>query len=225
MKPVVGIFAHPDDEAFGPSGTLAKFAQEGHDVYLICVTKGDAGDNHTTKKAAIQNIREEELLASVAALGLKKVFFLGFNDGTLSNNIYHDVANKLELLLKKLEPEIIITLEPHGVSGHLDHIAVSFITTFVFKKLQFVKELWYFCLTEEAQKVIMKYLGDYFIYFPPGYKKSEVTKTINISSVWEKKTNAIKKHESQKPDVQASLNTFTELPKEENFFILTKDTE
>ncbi|MBP9816108.1 PIG-L family deacetylase [Candidatus Woesebacteria bacterium] len=40
MANIVAIFAHPDDEAFGPGGTLAKLSNE-HDVYIICVTSGD----------------------------------------------------------------------------------------------------------------------------------------------------------------------------------------
>jgi len=42
MKPLVCIFAHPDDEAFGPGGTIAKFAKQ-RPVYLICATKGESG--------------------------------------------------------------------------------------------------------------------------------------------------------------------------------------
>src|SRR6266480_592737 len=106
MKPVVGIFAHPDDEAFGPSGTLAKFANEGRDVYIICVTRGEAGDNNSDKTHDLKDIREEELEASAKELGVKEVFFLDFKDGTLSNNVYHEVADKLEEQLEKLEPEI-----------------------------------------------------------------------------------------------------------------------
>jgi len=222
MKPVVGIFSHPDDEAFGPSGTMAKFAAEGRDVYIICVTKGDAGENHSDNNDDLRSIREEELEASAKELGIKDVLFLNFKDGTLSNNLYHQVAEKLQEQLEKIDPEILITLEPHGVSGHLDHIAVSFITTYVFKKLSSAKELWYYCLTEQAQLVSTKHLGDYFVYFPPGYKKEAISKTIDVSAFWKKKASAMKQHESQKPDVEANLKSLEELPKEENFIILSQ---
>jgi LmbE family N-acetylglucosaminyl deacetylase len=225
MRPVVGVFAHPDDEAFGPSGTLAQFANQGREVYIICVTHGDAGENHSDKTHDLSTIREDELRASAKELGVKDIFFLNFKDGTLSNNIYHTVANALQKKLEELQPETIITLENHGISGHLDHIAVSFITTYVFRKLSFIKELWYFCITEEAQKVMTKHLGDYFVYIPPGYKKEEISKVIDVSSVWEQKKAAMLKHESQQPDVEANLQAALELPKEENFIILTKDTE
>jgi LmbE family N-acetylglucosaminyl deacetylase len=226
MKPVVGVFAHPDDEVFvGPGGTLAKFAKEGRDTYLIVATNGEAGQKITDDERGLGEIRREEIEESAKILGIKEVFFLDFKDGTLSNNRYHEVADKIQAILERLDPEIVITMENRGVSGHLDHIAISFITTFVFNKLQSIKELWYFCLTQEAQKVIIKHLGGYFIYFPPGYKKEEITKTIDISSVWDQKIAATKKHASQKPDVEATLKTFEELPKEENYLVLTKDTE
>jgi LmbE family N-acetylglucosaminyl deacetylase len=91
--------------------------------------------------------------------------------------------------------------------------------------LSFIKELWYFCLTEEARKINERYLQDYFVYLPPGYKKSDITKTVDVSSVWDQKIEAMKQHESQISDVVAHLKTYAELPKEENYIILTKDTE
>ena len=44
-KNILAVFAHPDDEAFGSGGTLAKYAGEGHHVVLVCATRGDGGRN------------------------------------------------------------------------------------------------------------------------------------------------------------------------------------
>lgn len=221
MKPIVGIFAHPDDEVFGPGGTLAEFAIQGRDVYLICVTDGDAGENSINDSRQLGEIRREELEHSATILGIKEVFFLGYGDGTLSNNLYHEVAEKIEKILQKLQPEIILTMEPRGVSGHLDHMAVSMITSFVFEKLSFVTELWYYVLTAKARDLY----PDYFIYFPPGYAASEIDKVLDISSVWEKKEKAMQAHTSQKHDIDRLLGIFLQLPKEEHFLLLTKNTE
>lgn len=38
---LVCVFAHPDDEAFGPGGTIAKFSKT-HAVYILCITRGEA---------------------------------------------------------------------------------------------------------------------------------------------------------------------------------------
>jgi LmbE family N-acetylglucosaminyl deacetylase len=214
MKPVVAIFAHPDDEAFGPSGTLAQFAKE-RDVYIICVTDGSEGLNSGDKTRELSEMRKEELLASAKLLGIKKVFFLGYKDGSLSNNLYHDVAEKIQKILGDLQPECLITYDMRGLSGHLDHIALSFISTYVFEQLSFINELWYFCITKQRRDLVT----DYYIYFPPGYKKEEIDKTVNISDVWDLKIQAMQQHASQIHDVEKNLKAYGELPKEENFLV------
>ena len=42
-RTMMAVFAHPDDEAFGTGGTLARYAAEGVDVYLVTATRGEAG--------------------------------------------------------------------------------------------------------------------------------------------------------------------------------------
>src|SRR3989344_7591377 len=145
-KVLVAIFAHPDDEAFGPSGTLAKFSKT-HDVYIVCATGGEAGKNSLSQtERKLSDIRKRELTASAKILGVKQVYFLGFEDGTLSNNLYHKLAAKIEKKLKVLKPETVLTFEPHGVSGHIDHITVSFVTTFIVNRLKTIENLYYYCI-------------------------------------------------------------------------------
>ena len=217
MKPVVGIFAHPDDEAFFTGGTMATLSKE-RDVYTICVTDGDAGENHSDKTGPIADIRKEELLASAKILGIKNTYFLGYKDGTLSNNIYHEVASKIKKVLDTLQPEIIITFEPRGISGHLDHIAVSFITSYVFERAPYIKELWYFCNTDDP----INLRKDYFIYWPSGYKKDEVSKVFDVTPVWDQKVTAMKQHVSQMKDVNNILAQYPPKPKEENYIVLSR---
>src|SRR5262245_58145598 len=106
MKPVVAIFAHPDDEAFGPAGTIAHFAKD-RPVYLICVTDGAAGMNSSDKTHELSQIRRDELINSARVLGVKDIFFFDYKDGTLSNNLYHELAEKLQNKLEELQPEIV----------------------------------------------------------------------------------------------------------------------
>ncbi len=218
MRPLVAIFAHPDDEAFGPCGTLAIFAEK-RDVYIICVTNGEAGINSSSKKRRLEEIRREEMVKSSHCMGVKKVIFLDYKDGEICNNLYHEIANKVRKKIEDIKPEILMTFEPRGISGHIDHVAVSLITTYVFEQTKFVNELWYYCLSEKARAVYDRY----YIYFPPGYKDSEISKVVNITSVWEKKVEAMCKHESQKHDIDWLLKIFMRRPKEEHFIILKKD--
>src|SRR3989344_7127556 len=218
MKSVVCIFAHPDDEAFGPGGTIAKLANT-RDVYIICATKGGAG-KHKGKdgKKNLGEIRANELRESAKVLGVKKVFFLGFHDGTLSNNLYHDIARKVESILKRLKPDTILTYEPRGISGHLDHIAMSLVSSYLFERLAFIKKLMQFCVLDTPERRKMKN----FIYFPPGYKKSEVNFVSDVQAVWNKKIEAIMKHKSQIKDVERILGMYEKSPKVENFLLQKK---
>ena len=151
-------------------------------------------------------------------MGVKQVFFLGFIDGTLSNSIYHKLAEKIEKHLRILKPETIITYEPRGISGHIDHITVSLVTTYVFYKLPFVKTLLYYCIGEKERK----FAEDYFIYFPPGYKKEEIDKIVDIEDVWETKVKAMLSHKSQAKDAKRILEKRKNMPKKEYFQVLKK---
>lgn len=212
MKSIVCIFAHPDDESFGPGGTIAKLALT-NNVYIICATDGGAG--HTSNVEGIVDIRKQELLDGAKILGVKEVFFLGFSDGDLSNNLYHKVASEIENKVKELKPETIITFEPKGVSGHIDHVAVTFITNFVAEKFEFVKKIMYFCISDAMRK----FVSDYFIYFPEGYNENEVDEVVDVSEVWDKRIEAIKAHQSQRKDGDSLLLWLEKLPKKEYFLV------
>ncbi len=211
---IVCIFAHPDDEAFGPSGIIANWASN-NDVYIICVTDGSNPNAHID---GLSNIRNDELKVSAEILGVKKVFFLGYCDGELHNNIYHKVTSDIEKILKKIKPEILLTFELKGISGHLDHVFVSMVTTFLYNKLTIIKSLYY----SVAQKEISDAFKDYFIYFPDGCKREEVDHIENVSKVWNKKVEAIKAHNSQSKDGNYILSLIEKLPKEEYFLVKQK---
>ncbi len=111
-----------------------------------------------------------------------------------------------------------MTDEIRGISGHIDHITVAMVTTFVFYKLPFIKELMYYCI--EKREV----MRDYFIYMPPGFDKKDVDLRIDISDVWDKKVAAIKAHKSQAHDGKYILSLYKKgiISKIENFLILKK---
>ena len=44
-KRIMTVVAHPDDESLGVGGTLAKYAAEGVETYLVTATRGERGWN------------------------------------------------------------------------------------------------------------------------------------------------------------------------------------
>ena len=218
-RALVAIFAHPDDESFGPGGSLALYSKT-HDVFLICVTLGQSGKNHHNGDIKnIAKIRCQELLDSAKILGIKKVFFLNYKDGALSNNQYHKIGAEIQKITDKLKPEILLTFEERGVSGHIDHIVLSMITHFIFYKVKYAKKLMLFC---ESEKMISMLRSDYFIYIPQGYNTKNVDKVIDTSQVYDLKVSAMRQHRSQKKDVIKVLKVREKLPRQELFIVKTK---
>lgn len=220
MKRLLAIFAHPDDEAFGPGGTLARYGQEGVEIHLLSATRGEAGnwDDELGIKKDIQihHLREKELLESARILGIKKVEFLGFVDGRLCNAIYHQLAEKIIKKIEEFKPQVVLTTERLGISGHLDHIAVSMITTYAFLKTKIASKLYYYCIPKEARE---ESLNEYFVYFPEGYDQKEITTRIHYGDYWHKKKEAMKTHRTQMRDVSRLIRRFTKWPKVDHFIL------
>lgn len=213
------IFAHPDDEAFGPAGTLIKYSKT-HDVYLICATRGDAGSNNDKEdeQANLALKREKELIKSAEIIGIKKVFILDFKDGSLCNNIYHSIVGKITKITDKYKPEIFITYEQRGVSGHLDHIAVSMITHFIFHKKEYVKKMLSYVITRNMTDM----MRDYFVYVPHGFKTKDADLIIDVEPYWEKKKKAVFAHKSQIKDGSNYVKDMEKAPKKEYFLVEEK---
>ncbi len=211
MSTIVGVFAHPDDEAMGPAGTIAKLAQE-NEVHLICVTDGDHQDK------GLKNIRDKELSKSAQILGVKKVVFLDFVDGSLSNSNYHKIADALKKQLDILRPETIITFHPNGVSGHIDHLVVTSVVNFLFPKLKYLKKVMYFAMRDIERRL----MPGYFVYMPDGLAKKDAHEVVDTRSVWDQKKKAIQAHKSQSSDGNKILLRDSILPKEEYFIVRSK---
>ena len=146
-KTLLAILAHPDDEAFGVGGTLAHCAAQGHKVYLICATKGESGkitDPSIDPNIDKGKLREQELKDSCKALGIHEPIFLGYLDSGRFERTQHDntkaLMNVEELEIEHnllehmavLQPEVMITFDPHGIYGHIDHIKMHRAATAAF---------------------------------------------------------------------------------------------
>ena len=136
MTTILAVFAHPDDEAFGVGGTLAKYAEDGHRVLLVNTTKGESGQNRLDQndRDRMGELREVELQRACEQLGIEPPIFLGYRDsgmaGTPANehpDALHqadldEVATRVLDVIQRERPDIVITFEHTGWYGHPDHI-------------------------------------------------------------------------------------------------------
>ncbi|NQS97254.1 MAG: PIG-L family deacetylase [candidate division Zixibacteria bacterium] len=106
---VLCIGPHPDDLEFGAAGTLIKFIEAGHDVFLMIMTRGGMGGE--------ADIRTAEQIESGAIIGVKEIFWGGYEDTMLKADA--ETISVVEKVLGKIEPEIIFC--PFGDDTHQDH--------------------------------------------------------------------------------------------------------
>jgi LmbE family N-acetylglucosaminyl deacetylase len=136
-KRLMAILAHPDDESLGFGGTLAKYAAEGVEVSLLTATPGDAGryrghppgSQEHPGALGLAGIREGELRAAAAVLGVGELELLGYHDQQLDHVAPDGVVAVIARHLRRLRPDVVVTFGPDGGYGHPDHIAISQLTT------------------------------------------------------------------------------------------------
>lgn len=145
---LLAIFAHPDDESFGPGGTLARYAAEGAAVWLVCGTDGNAGTVDTAMLegyASTAQLRAAELCCAAQALGLAGVNWLGYRDSGMAGapeNQHPEslvqapmdrLVGQLVAAIRRHRPQVIICDNRHGGYGHPDHIKLHQATMLAFE--------------------------------------------------------------------------------------------
>ncbi|MFX0141435.1 MAG: PIG-L deacetylase family protein [Candidatus Hodarchaeota archaeon] len=122
---VLAIFSHPDDISIFCGGTLAKWAEEGHNIYALCCTNGNLGTLRTDlTKEDVAKMREKELKEANKILGIKETIMLGYQDGGFTPA--QELREKLIYFVRKLQADRVITFDPWvPYEVHPDHLIVG----------------------------------------------------------------------------------------------------
>jgi LmbE family N-acetylglucosaminyl deacetylase len=144
----MAVHAHPDDEATGTGGVLARYSAEGFTTVLVTCTDGGCGDGPGGVKpgepghdpAAVAIVRRAELEASCAALKVTHLELLDYADSGMMgwatnaapnafwNTPVAEAAHRLSGLIERYQPDVIVTYDENGFYGHPDHIQAHRIT-------------------------------------------------------------------------------------------------
>lgn len=121
----VGIWAHPDDEAYLSAGAMDQIIRSGGHVTVIALSDGEAGFPEDDRRSVAERRRHRryELRAAMAAIGVEDVRFLGLPDGAVSEEASEATVAGLVDVLLEIDPDIVATFGPDGVTGHPDHVA------------------------------------------------------------------------------------------------------
>lgn len=223
---LVGIFAHPDDEAFGPSGSLMMAADQGQQAHLISLTRGEAGvnlDGHPD----LGSLRIDEWRRAGQLMGAASQICLDYPDGRLCNDDYlpitDQIIDRIDQLLADADQPVelnMLTFEPGGISGHIDHIVACKATSLAYLRLRGqarpglkLGRLKYFCLSQSAVPAA----NTDWLYMPSGIANDQIDEIIDVSPVHDRKLAVMTAHHSQRRDAEAIIARFGEHLKAEHF--------
>ena len=159
---ILAIGSHPDDIEFGCGGSLIKFADRGHRVYLLVMTEGGLGG-----KTAV---RSKEQMAAKDILGVKELFWGGYEDTLLKAD--KDMIVKIEQIIAKIEPNFIFCHFPDDTHQDHRHLAQATISA-------------------------TRYVRNVLFYEGPTTQNFKFQVFVNISETLDRKIEALKAHRSQ----------------------------
>lgn len=178
---VVLVFAaHPDDEAIGAGGTIAKYTKEGEHIISVIFSYGEGSDPTKEPESLIKE-RVKESKKAARILGTKEVIFLGLSDLNFSKDIEQpSTKKKLHDLLQRYKPKLVLTHSPDDV--HPAHRNTALLVKKVLEELRLKSEIYTFMIS-----------------MPIRFIKRDVPRIyVDVSKTFDLKIKALKTFKTQK---------------------------
>jgi LmbE family N-acetylglucosaminyl deacetylase len=202
---VLGVWAHPDDEAYLSAGFMATAADAGARVVVATATRGEGGGEDAGAAERLAALRERELAESLQAIGVREHRWLQgarpLVDGGLARVPHEEGVGLVADLLADVRPDVVLTFGPDGLTGHADHRAVSAWVTAAWRRAGAGPRLWYAAVTRdflERWGKLSAALGVWMTGPPePVDRRAAVHVQDFTGAVLERKIAALRAHRSQ----------------------------
>jgi N-acetylglucosamine malate deacetylase 2 len=160
---ILYIFPHPDDESFGPAAAMHAQLKQGHEVYLLTLTKGGATQQRFKLGVSVEEmgeIRYKEMQEVRAVLGLTGMTVLDFPDSRLKELDPRVLEKTIKNHIENIQPEIVITYPVHGISGFHDHLITHAVVKQVFLEMKdsgadYLRRLAFFTIPDSGEPSMM----------------------------------------------------------------------
>jgi LmbE family N-acetylglucosaminyl deacetylase len=223
------VHAHPDDEALGTGGILARYADEGVRTVLVTCTNGELGDapggikpgDPAHDESVVVPLRRHELEASCRALGVSDLELLGYHDSGMEGWAQNDApdsfwqapvaeaGHRLAQLMEKYRPDVVVTYDENGFYGHPDHIQANRITLAAIAECGIPSKLYYTAVPRSAIKGLGERLAEMGIERPAEVEENPdfgtpdelITTTVDCTAVAPRKYASLVAHASQSDNI------------------------
>jgi LmbE family N-acetylglucosaminyl deacetylase len=219
---LLGVFGHPDDDAYGLGGTLA-LERDRIEPAVVLATSGGAGEISDSALATPENlaeVREGEERAAVAALGWPDmpVHFLRYPDGGLAQVDRAELVDRVAEVMRAFRPHVVVTFGPEGITRHDDHITIGEAATQAFHRArtdaggdasaEAFQRLYHVAIPQSGIDEFFRMMKERGIpignpddpFMPRGVPDETVAVVVDCSSVMGVKLEGIKAHRTQWAD-------------------------
>jgi len=180
-KRLLGVWAHPDDEAYLSAGLMARVISAGGHVTVVTATRGEKGTDDPSKYDSddFGAFRERELRSSLAGYGVHDVRFLDLRDGECDFADDGQAVRAIVDVIAEVQPDTIVTFGPDGMTNHDDHKAVSRWTTEAWRRTG-TTDLFYAAVTNDFLAAFadvherLGVFGDFATGRPPSLSRRSV---------------------------------------------------
>ena len=214
---LLGVWAHPDDEAYLSGGLMALVRSRGGRVVVVTATRGEHGtdDPAAWPPERLGPLRERELRASLAEVGVDEHRWLEYRDGGLARVPLAQGAADLVPVIEEVRPDVIVTFGPDGLTGHGDHRAVSAWTSAAWRQCGRPGELWHATLTPGYHRDWAGLSAEVGLWMvtppqPPETPESDLSAQVLLSGpLLDRKHLALRAHASQTRALEEQVGSQT----------------
>ena len=249
---LMAVHAHPDDEATGTGGVLARYSAEGIRTVLVTCTDGGCGDGPGGAKpgepghdpAAVAALRRQELEASCDVLNITHLETLDYADSGMMGWATNDApesfwrtpveesAARLAELMRRYEPDVVVTYDENGFYGHPDHIQANRVTVAALALTELTPKVYWTTVPRSAMRKFMETMREFDSEWTEpdpaevealpeiGLPDEDITTWVDVSEFGGQKFDALAAHASQGENIfflKMGPERFTELMGVETF--------
>jgi LmbE family N-acetylglucosaminyl deacetylase len=217
---ILAIFPHPDDEVT-VAGTVMGLKAAGHQVTLVCLTRGEKGNaaNIPTEQE-LARLRTVEMQQSAQILGVDHLIQLDYADGGLDELGLDSLMKVVYALIQNQKPDVLLSYDSKvGLYGHSDHRLTGEAVEQVFLKHRgsqgfLPKQLFQVTLSKKQIEVALKLSAGFQKNYPKEPEKGLPAPDFSIETqpYFSRTLQVMQAHQTQKKVLQDLMPYHDKVP-------------
>ena len=217
---VLAIFPHPDDEVT-VAGTVMGLKVAGHEVTLVCLTRGEKGNAaQIPSEEELARLRTAEMQLSAQTLGVDELIQLDYADGGIEALGMDSLKSVVYGLIQTQKPDVLLSYDSKvGLYGHSDHMLTGKAVEEVFLGSRSTtdfspKQLFQVTLSKKQIEVALKLSAGFQKNYPKDPEKGLPAPDFSIGTqaYFSRTLQVMQAHQTQKKVLQDLMPYHDQVP-------------